>query len=388
MANAALRGKPDAGNPHVRFDEGEVASCTEEASLRRVPCRRQPEGSASGCAATPRRGSLLYKGTQGKGLALGRREFLNGALFATLAATSGCSQDDGATHGGGKGATGYSLNASGNLCITVPGVREGVRVFHVTDTHLPLHDSRDDAYAGNYARMSHGGASREVFSQILAKAKAAKADLVALTGDIISFPTLANVEFVAEELRKSGLDWIYTAGNHDWHFEGVPGSDAAQREEWIPKRILPLYCGDVDPFAHSKVVKGIRFVAIDNSIYHVTERQLSFWRSEIAKGDPTVLLMHIPLWMDGFDIDTCGNPNWGAATDRFWEIERREKWAERQSAESFALRSEVLAASNLVAVLTGHIHRWLSASKDGRLMFAAPHGKDGFACDVRIVPAF
>ena len=38
MTNTALRGKPDAGNPHVRFDEGEVASAT-----------------------TPRRGSLLYK---------------------------------------------------------------------------------------------------------------------------------------------------------------------------------------------------------------------------------------------------------------------------------------------------------------------------------------
>ena len=39
MTNAILRGKPDAGNPHVRFDEGEVAS------------------------AKPRRGSLLYKRT-------------------------------------------------------------------------------------------------------------------------------------------------------------------------------------------------------------------------------------------------------------------------------------------------------------------------------------
>ena len=52
-----------AGNPHVRFDEGEVAPCTAEASLRRVHCRRQPEGRASVCAATPRRGSLLYKKT-------------------------------------------------------------------------------------------------------------------------------------------------------------------------------------------------------------------------------------------------------------------------------------------------------------------------------------
>ena len=56
----ALDGKPYAGNPHVRFDEGEVAPCTSEASLRRVHCRRQPEGRASVCAATPRRGSLLY----------------------------------------------------------------------------------------------------------------------------------------------------------------------------------------------------------------------------------------------------------------------------------------------------------------------------------------
>ena len=73
----ALNGKPYAGNPHVRFDEGEVASCTAEASLRRVHCRRQPEAMtrpqvasrsevarglrASVCAATSRRGSLLYK---------------------------------------------------------------------------------------------------------------------------------------------------------------------------------------------------------------------------------------------------------------------------------------------------------------------------------------
>ena len=58
-----LKGKPYAGKPHVRFDEEEVASCTAEASLRRGPCRRQPEGCASRCAATPRRGSLLYRQT-------------------------------------------------------------------------------------------------------------------------------------------------------------------------------------------------------------------------------------------------------------------------------------------------------------------------------------
>ena len=52
MTNAILRGKPDAGNPHVRFDEGEVASYP--------PTVGRPEGVAMR-GAKPRRGSLLYK---------------------------------------------------------------------------------------------------------------------------------------------------------------------------------------------------------------------------------------------------------------------------------------------------------------------------------------
>ena len=52
MASAILWGKPDAGNPHVRFDEGEVASYP--------PTVGRPEGVAMR-GAKPRRGSLLYR---------------------------------------------------------------------------------------------------------------------------------------------------------------------------------------------------------------------------------------------------------------------------------------------------------------------------------------
>ena len=52
MTNAILRGKPDAGNPHVWFDEGEVASYP--------PTAGRHEGVATR-GAKPRRGSLLYK---------------------------------------------------------------------------------------------------------------------------------------------------------------------------------------------------------------------------------------------------------------------------------------------------------------------------------------
>ena len=273
-----------------------------------------------------------------------------------------------------------------SIDLAVPGLPESVRVRFAGDTHLALHDARDGEYAGNFARMARGPGDCGAFSAMLARAAAEKADLLALAGDIVSFPTLANVGFVAGELRKCGLDWIYTAGNHDWHFEGLPGSDAEQRAEWIERRLKPLYPGDVDPLMYAKVVKGVRFVAIDNSIYHVSEAQLAFWRAEAAKGDPMVLLMHIPLWVEGFPILTCGSPEWGAATDPYWQIERRERWAERQSPETFVFREEVLGTPNLVAVLTGHTHRLLTACVRGKRLLTVPANRRGYHWDIRLVP--
>ena len=285
-----------------------------------------------------------------------------------------------------SGATSFAYGPNGQLRITVPGLAQDVRVFVVGDTHFGRHDARDDAYADNYARMARGMDPAKGFAATLEKAKREKPDIMLLAGDIISFPTLANVEYVKSQLDACGVDWYYVAGNHDWHFEGVPGSDEAQRAEWAPKRLAPLYRG-LDPFMSSCVVKGVRFLAIDNSIYHVSESQLAFWKAEAAKGDPMVLFMHIPLWLDGWGragLFTCGNPGWGAATDPYWEIERREKWAEKQSPSTFAFRDAVLSTPNLVAVMTGHIPALLAGCERGKYMFTTPINRKGDFLDVRL----
>ena len=72
MTNAALRGKPDAGNPHVRFDEGEVAS-----------------------VATPRRGSLLY--------ATGKKRIVLLAVISGVIGTAVYADVDFPTAGDGGG---------------------------------------------------------------------------------------------------------------------------------------------------------------------------------------------------------------------------------------------------------------------------------------------
>jgi len=273
-----------------------------------------------------------------------------------------------------------------SLEIPVEGLKETVRFAVAGDTHLALHDERDAAYADNYRRMAQYPGSTNALPRVFGRARKEKADLVAFVGDIISFPTLANVEHVVRAFSAGGVDWTYTAGNHDWHFEGDADSDAEQRERWIARRLRPLYRGK-DPLMHACVVKGVRFVSIDNSEYHVTPEQLDCWLREAEKGEPVVLLMHVPLWTDGWGKMTCGSPEWGAKTDPYWQIERRQRWAERQSESTFAFRRAVLATPNLVGVFTGHHHDLMAAQAEGQLMFSVPSSRQGDALMVSLVPA-
>ncbi len=276
----------------------------------------------------------------------------------------------------------YSYNGR-MLRIVCPGVQGKLRALVIGDTHFALHDARDDAYADYYKRMAQWPAKKEPFEKLLAKAKKEKVDVILLVGDILSFPTLANVEYVKAQLDACGVPWIYTAGNHDWHFEGVPGSDLVQRAEWTKARLLPLYQG-ANPLMSSRVVKGVRIVAIDNSAYHVLPEQVEFWKAESAKGDPMALMMHIPFWHEGWSVTSCACPTWGAATDPYPDIERRERWAEKLMPSTFGFRKAVFSTPNLMGVFTGHHHRLQFAHADGQNCFGVPSGRTGEHLEVEI----
>lgn len=320
---------------------------------------------------------------------LTRRTFLaNGGAAALLGAT-GC-----ATVAGRARDKEFVLSPNGKkLVLPWPGLGEKLRIWVAGDTHFGLYDGRDAQYADNYRRMcwkpevyeKSAADAKAAFEKMLADAKAAKIDLLLLVGDIISSPTLANIDYVTGALRASGIDWMYVAGNHDWHFEGLPGGDLEQRDEWIARRLGAFYQQGADPLMHSRVVKGVRFVAIDDSAYLIRREQLEFWKSEAAKGDPTVLMMHIPLYAEGWGVLTCACPFWNAANDPFWQVERRRKWrAEGPTPESFAFRDAVLSTPNLVGVFTGHIHVPMSAHIRGQNLFSVVSNRGGGFLDVAI----
>ena len=312
---------------------------------------------------------------------ISRRDFIGAT--AAFAAAAGCT---GPRCSIGKTNRPFSLDGRCTLRMPVQGLKESVNFLVVGDTHFNFHDGRDDAYADNYKRMARSPAPRDALAKAMKRAREVQTDIVLLVGDIISFPTLANIDHLRAELDRCGLPWLYVAGNHDWHFEGDSGSDIEQRARWTESRLKPFYQGE-NPIMYSRMVKGVRMVMIDNSVYHVLPEQLAFWKQEAAKGDPIALFMHIPLWLEGWNITTCGHPDWGAATDPYWEIERRARWAEKLMPSTYAFREAVINTPNLVGVFTGHKHKLMVGQSRNALFFSVPWNHDGSCMDVRLSPS-
>lgn len=252
-----------------------------------------------------------------------------------------------------------------NRAVTAP-----FKVAFIADTHLFRDDSRGQPFQTFSARMAKAYNQTKHFRtgepthperglrEALTSARDAGASWVMLGGDILSFPSEAAVEWTLETMSESGLPYGYTAGNHDWHYEGMPGSLAELRDTWIERRLAPLYSGR-NPLMWAHELGGVRFVALDNSTYEISAAQRDFFRRQARSRMPLILFVHIPLYAPGRSVGFgCGHPRWGADTDRNWELERRPRWpAAGHSRTTLDFHREVFSTPNLLGVCAGHIHR-------------------------------
>ena len=278
-------------------------------------------------------------------------------------------------------------------------IKESVKVVHIADTHLFMDDKRGIPFQGYSNRMAKAYNQtthfqtrektnpKKSFEQTLAFAKEVNADLINLVGDIFSFPSEGAIEWVLSKLRATGIPFIYIAGNHDWHYEGMKGDLESLRDTWIEKRLQPLYQGNHHLMA-AYDIKGIRFLAIDNSTYQINEEQLAFISAQIRTGLPLVLLVHIPMYAPGKNISFgCGNPFWGAATDRSFELERRPKWPESGHTQTtFNFYKKVFNAPNIMGVFAGHKHRNSIEVIKGKPQIVSDDNASGGYLDIDFLP--
>ncbi len=326
-----------------------------------------------------------------------RRHFINASLLSGLGLTIGACDRKNLASAENEIRGSFSLTGNRVLIHTKTEVKETL-IFHVTDTHLSIDDDRGKEFkkfskrmAGAYAVNSHfqtgeDVTTKECFTNTLALAKNQGADLIALTGDIFSFPSEAAVEWAHNKLMETGLPFVYTAGNHDWHYEGMKGSSQELREEWAEHRLKPMYQGN-HPLYTSYDINGIRIVCIDNSTYEILPEQLDFFRDQVNSGLPLVLLMHIPLYIPGRTVGFgCGHPQWGAESDKNYEIERREKWRKNgHTRTTFIFRDEVFKSNNLLSIFAGHIHHPSLDVERGVPQVVSATNTTGAYTDIRIL---
>ncbi|RAJ99831.1 calcineurin-like phosphoesterase family protein [Larkinella arboricola] len=249
-------------------------------------------------------------------------------------------------------------------------VNQPVKLLFVSDTHLWRDDARGTSFAEYSGRMAKAyNATKHFLTQeptnpekefqaALTLAKKENVDLLALIGDIVSFPSEAAINWVQEQLKDFPIPYVYTAGNHDWHYEGMEGSLRTLRASWIEKRLKPLYQGR-NPLLDVQNVQGVQIITLDNSIYEIEEQQLAGVEKALATGKPCVLMMHIPLYAPGRSIGYgCGHPQWGWETDKNYTIERRERWPKTgHTRVTQRFYQKVIDAPNLLGVFAGHVHR-------------------------------
>ena len=276
-----------------------------------------------------------------------------------------------------------------------------VKLLVISDTHLWMSDSREDPYREYSQRMSKAynvtknfqtlrdSNPTDEFKRTMERAVKMKPDAIFHLGDLVSYPSEAGIEWAKQQLDGTGIPYYFTNGNHDWHYEGMEGSDIDLRREWTEKRLRPLF-RDFNPLLYSVDVKGLKVLMLDDSVYEILPEQLEIFRSEMKKNQPSLMMSHIPLYAPGFPVNWgCGHPEWNWDHDRNWKLERRERWPKeghkKVTYDFWNAVQEAHSKHNLLATFAGHVHQQ-SSSQVGWPQFTVKANLSGAFYEVNVLP--
>lgn len=289
-----------------------------------------------------------------------------------------------------------NLNDPDETVIGIEGLEQPLHLMHITDSHFAEWDQRDaDARADGervqgifQERTPEGALPRRVFVQALERSNALGVDATVLTGDIIHFPAWAGLEALEAEIGVLQAPYLYTLGNHDWHFAHLPWGEATRAAHY--GRFARLT--DPGPAAQVQRLGDVLLVALDNSTYQVDEAQVEFLRRQLETGLPCLLFIHIPV-----DIPTLRSAvveRWQApivmGAEDGWDQESRKKWLTdgvRPATRDFMELIRGAGAANLVGIFCGHVHFvHADAFAPERVQYITRPGFEGGYRQIRLQP--
>jgi len=178
--------------------------------------------------------------------------------------------------------------------VHIPQLEQDYEIWFLSDSHVVVEDGSEDEQTKAYAAerkpgfMHESGAGPDaVFSKFIDMANEKKPDLVLLGGDIIDFPSEANVAFLKSELERLDVPYIMAYGNHDWTFPWEYMTQAG-RDTYRPmlEEVMTDSCLELDDLV---------VVAVDNSSNQLEAESLAVLEQACELNKPVILLSHVPL---------------------------------------------------------------------------------------------
>ena len=189
--------------------------------------------------------------------------------------------------------------------LLVPGLKNSVRILHVTDCHAVMTDSRDEGYviedgAHKGKLLTDFGAMRYKHFCVGDKSSAQRfselcdairddpdcADAVVFTGDILDFYTPGAFDFVVENLKKITLPVMFVPGNHDMIFSKMTKAET--------RRIFDPLCGG-STYIQKMNIGGLALIGLDNTDNFYHDQTLDGLRDAMEGEEKVILFQHVPL---------------------------------------------------------------------------------------------
>jgi len=238
--------------------------------------------------------------------------------------------------------------------LVLPEITGDYSFLFLSDTHMITLDGTEDEQVTENAlprtglfKDAQGTESCKNFPVWMEYANETDMDMVLLGGDIIDFPSEANLRLLTENLESLQMPYAYTLGNHDWTYPWEYMT-AAGREQYRP---LFAPFTEENPAAHMIEYEELVILCVDNSSNQVEAEALPVTEEALSIGKPVIVMLHVP-----FSTKTLiekAAAVWSSPVS----IGMADKGGIFPDANTLAFQEKILAAdSPVVCVLAGHVH--------------------------------
>ncbi|MBP3666319.1 MAG: metallophosphoesterase [Clostridia bacterium] len=245
--------------------------------------------------------------------------------------------------------------------VPVKGLKRDFKILHFTDLHACALDETEKAamepvrrdYIPPRQGLFGGGRpypSEAALPALMRYGEEISADLILMTGDIIDFPSEANLTLLASCVDTCKVPVLYVTGNHDWSYaDDYHTANAAAT--YLPR--VDAISGAAD---HAAIYEDdtVLVCAVDSGLDRIRKETLEAYltaaRRAKATGKALILALHVPVHAETLVEDTV----------RVWrqELTIGEGAFGADDPATMAFYNAVAVDSDPApdAVIAGHVH--------------------------------